>query len=229
MHILFSNNSLRRMGMNQISNDATVKTTQKSLAAVRGLRGEIVRKLLHFLVALVPLMASVDKNLTLLLLGTGVIFYIIVEKLRQEGVEVLVISDLTIFASRDRDKGRFVLGPVTLGLGAMLALALYPEPASRIAIYALAFGDGFASLAGKLIGGIRLPFTRGKTLAGTLACFITVWIIAFRILGNPAYALLIAGVAAFLEALPTEDLDNVLLPAGTGLFVSLLLGLRLLI
>jgi phytol kinase len=211
--------------MSQLYSDTTIKNPRRFLLAIQGIRSEIVRKLLHFLVALVPIMANVDKGFTLLILGTGIIFYIIVEKLRQEGVYVLVISDLTIFASRDKDKGKFVLGPVTLGLGAMLALALYPEPASRIAIYALAFGDGFASLAGKLIGGIKLPFTRGKTLAGTLACFVAVWIIAFRILGNPVYALCIAGVAAFLEALPTEDLDNILLPAGTGLFVSLLLGL----
>ncbi len=203
--------------MSQFSNDITIKNSQRLLLAIRGIRGEFVRKLLHFLVALVPIMANVDKNFTLLLLGTGIIFYIVVEKLRQEGVYVLVISDLTIFASRDRDKGKFVLGPVTLGLGAMLALALYPEPASRIAIYALAFGDGFARF--------KLPFTRGKTLAGTLACFTAVWIITFRILGNPVYALLTALVAAFLEALPTEDLDNILLPAGTGLFVALLLGL----
>jgi dolichol kinase len=211
--------------MNRISNDITIKGSSRILVAIKGLKGEIVRKLLHFLVALVPVMANVDKGFTLLLLGTGIIFYIIVEKLRQEGVYVLVISDLTVFASRERDKGNFVLGPITLGLGAMLALALYPEPASRIAIYALAFGDGFASLAGKLIRGIKLPFTRGKTLAGTGACFIAVFIIAFRILGNPLYALLTAAVAAFLEALPTEDLDNVILPVGTGLFVSLLLGL----
>jgi phytol kinase len=210
--------------MSQLSHGTTVRSS-RILLAILGIRGELVRKLLHFLVALVPLMANVDKGFTLLLLGTGVIFYIIVEKLRQEGVYVLVISDLTVFASRERDKGRFVLGPVTLGLGAMLALALYPEPASRIAIYALAFGDGFASLAGKLFRGIKIPFTKGKTLAGTSACFIAVFIITFRILGNPVYALLTAAVAAFLEALPTEDLDNILLPAGTGLFVSLLLGL----
>jgi phytol kinase len=213
--------------MEQMSGSLSVKKSQGLLTAVKAIRGEIVRKLLHFVVALVPVMASIDKSLTLLILGTGVIFYIIVEQLRQEGVYVLAISDLTIYASRDRDRGRFVLGPVTLGLGAMLALALYPEPASRIAIYALAFGDGFASLIGKLVKGVKLPFTRGKTLAGSLTCFVAVGIIAWRILGNPVHALATAAVAALLEALPTEDLDNIILPAGTGLFVSLLLGLSL--
>ncbi|MBN2353626.1 MAG: phosphatidate cytidylyltransferase [Spirochaetales bacterium] len=203
----------------------TIKTEGRLAELLTGIKGELVRKLLHFLVAIVPFMAMIDKTLTMLLLGTGILFYTVMEKLRQEGVYVLIISDVTVFTSREKEKGKFVLGPVTLALGAMLALALYPEPASRIAIYALAFGDGFASLAGKLIGGVTLPLTRGKTLAGTLACFLTVGLIAFRILGNPLYALLIGVVAAFLEALPTEDLDNILLPMGTGLFVSVLLGL----
>jgi phytol kinase len=213
------------MSMDKYNSALTIKRTARLSILFNGLKGELIRKILHFLVAIVPFIANIDKNLTLLLLATGVIFYTVMEKLRQEGVYVLVISDLTVFASRERDKGKFVLGPVTLGLGAMLALALYPEPASRIAIYALAFGDGFASLCGKLIGGIKLPLTKGKTLAGSLACFISVGLITYRILGNPAFAFATAAVAAILEALPTEDLDNILLPVGTGLFVSLLLNI----
>ena len=210
--------------MERYGTAATVKGIRRLSIILSGLRGEIVRKLLHFMVAIVPVLATVDKNFTLLLLATGVIFYTIMEKLRQEGIYVLMISDLTAFASRARDKGRFVMGPVTLGLGAMLALSLYPEPASRIAIYALAFGDGFASLIGKLIGGVRLPFTKGKTLAGSVACFAAVAVISYRILGNPVHALVIALSAAVLEALPTEDFDNMLLPVGTGFVVMLLMG-----
>ncbi len=211
--------------MERLNSTLTIKTESRLAALINGIKGELVRKLIHFLVAVVPFIAVVDKTFTMLLLGTGIIFYTVMEKLRQEGVYVLIVSDLTIFASRDRDRGGFVLGPVTLGLGAMLALALYPEPASRIAIYALAFGDGFAGLCGKLIGGIKLPFTRGKTLAGSAACFLAVGLITFRILGNPWYALATASVAALLEALPTDDLDNIILPIGTGLFVSVLLGI----
>jgi phytol kinase len=202
-----------------------IKRNNRVSILLSGIKGEFVRKILHFLVAIVPFIANVDKTMTILLVATGIIFYTIMEKLRQEGVYVLLISDITVFTSRDRDKGKFVLGPVTLGLGAMLALALYPEPASRIAIYALAFGDGFASLFGKLIGGIKIPFTKGKTLIGSLACFVAVGLITYRILNNPLYALATALVATLLEALPTEDLDNIILPVGTGLFISLLLGL----
>src|SRR3989304_7066719 len=134
--------------MDRSTATVTAKGVRRISNAIIGIRSEFVRKLLHFLVALVPLIANIDKNVTLMLLATGIIFYTIMEKLRQEGVYVLVTSDVTAFVSRDRDKGHFVLGPVTLALGAMLALSLYPEPASRIALYALAFGDGFASLFG---------------------------------------------------------------------------------
>ena len=66
-----------------------------------------------------------------------------------------VVSGLTVAAARPGDAG-FVLGPATLGLGAMLALLLYPLPASAIAIYALAFGDAAASVVGMACAGRRM-------------------------------------------------------------------------
>ena len=193
--------------------------------AIKGIRGEFVRKILHFMVAIVPILANIDKTLTIFLLATAIIFYTIMEKLRQEGVYVLLISDLTAFASRERDKGHFVMGPVTLALGAMLAVSLYPEPASRLAIYALAFGDGLASLMGRFFRGPKLPFTGGKTLIGSLSCLVAVFIVSWRVLGNPWQALLLAVVATVLEVFPTQDFDNILMPVGTGFCAMLLLSL----
>jgi phytol kinase len=204
---------------------AAIVARKKDAGQIRQIKGELVRKLLHFLIALVPLLVTLNKNFTLLLLTTGTIFYIIVERMRLEGITVFVISNLTIIASRDRDVGRFVLGPVTLALGTMLALVIYPEPAARIAIYALAFGDGFASLVGKIVRGIKIPFTRGKTIAGSLSCFLAVFIITWRILGSFWKALCIALCATILEAIPTGDFDNLIIPIGTGFFASLLIGI----
>jgi dolichol kinase len=45
----------------------------------------------------------------------------------------------------------------------MLSLLLYPDPAASIAIYALAFGDGLASLVGKLVGRIRPASLWGRS------------------------------------------------------------------
>ncbi len=202
-----------------------IVTRKKEAAQVRQIKGELVRKLLHFLIALVPLLVTISKDFTLMLLTTGTLFYIIVERLRLQGITVFFISNITVVASRNRDVGRFVLGPVTLALGAILALLIYPEPAARIAIYALAFGDGFASLIGKIVRGIKIPFTRGKTFAGSFACFVSVFLITWRILGSFWKAFCVALVATALEALPTGDFDNLIIPIGVGFFTSLLIGI----
>jgi phytol kinase len=177
---------------------------------------EIVRKSLHFLIACVPALASLNLSLTMVILASGTLLYAYAETLRLQGRQVAFISTITMRAARIRDHGQFVLGPITLGLGAMLALLLYPEPASFIAIYALAFGDGFASLVGKIFGRILIPFTGGKTVEGSLACFLVVFIASYRLFGNPTGSLAIAATATLLEALPIKDYDNIILPVGVG-------------
>lgn len=151
----------------------------------------------------------------------GVLGYAGMESLRLAGLRVPLISALTCRSARIRDQGRFVLGPVTLGLGALLALLLYPSPAASIAIYALAFGDGFASLAGKLFGRIRPAFLRGKSVEGSLACFGAVFISAYQVSRNTEIAFLAALTAMTVEALPLEDYDNLAIPLTVGLVVSL--------
>jgi dolichol kinase len=178
---------------------------------------EIIRKAIHLLVALVPLLAELNKPVTMVLLAVGTLFYLFSEEMRMEGRPVLVVSTLTLLASRARDRGRIVLGPITLGLGAMLALLLYPEPAASIAIYALAFGDSLAGLTGRIIGGMRLPLTGGKTFTGSMACLLVVLWATYRITGDLSASVAIALSATLFEALPTGDLDNLILPVGTGL------------
>ncbi len=184
---------------------------------------EIIRKTIHLLVALVPVLAAINESMTVMLLAGGTLFYLFAEKLRMEGRPVMVVSTLTVLASRERDRGRIVLGPVTLGIGALLALLLYPEPSASIAIYALAFGDSVAGLSGRIIGGWKIPFTGGKTFVGSLACFLVTFWVSLRISQDLAASLVIALSATLFEVLPTGDLDNLILPVGTGLVASQIL------
>jgi phytol kinase len=187
------------------------------------LRTELLRKSIHLLIALVPSLASWNFGFTVALLGSGIIIYSYCELMRLNGYDIAVISKVTALAARKRDAGRFVYGPVTLGLGAMMALVLYPEPAAAIAIYALAFGDGLSSLVGRAFGTLRLPLTGGKSLEGSLTCFVAVSSSTYAISGNTAGSLAVAYVATMAEALPTKDLDNILLPGVTGLAAMLIL------
>jgi phytol kinase len=203
---------------------ALVRPLIRENVTAETLAGELIRKALHLLIALVPLLAAYSLQATMLLVGGGTLFYIFAEKLRLEGRTVFIISDLTVIASRKRDEGHFVLGPVTLGLGAMLALLLYPSTAAAVAIWALAFGDGLASLGGKLLRSVPIPFLRGKTVAGSLACFVAVLLSSWRISGSLSTAFLIALAATALELVPLKDFDNLLLPVGTGFLAARILA-----
>lgn len=187
------------------------------------LQTELVRKTIHMAVALVPLAAEIHFQLTVAALVGGVLFYTWAEAQRLSGRSVILISGITRRASRMRDAEGFVLGPVTLGLGALLALMLYPVPASTLAIYALAFGDGFSSLVGKVLDSAEIPHTGGKTYAGSFACLIVVTAVSSGILGILPLAILLGITATVIELFPLRDLDNIILPFGVGLLAHYLL------
>lgn len=188
---------------------------------VNELKSEVVRKAIHFLIALSPSMAAVNMQFTVLFLMAGTLGYTVMEYLRLSGVKVPLISSLTKMASRPRDMNSFVMGPVTLGLGALLALLLYPSPVAVIAIYALAFGDGFASLVGKFFGKIRPAFLYGKSIEGSFACFVAVYLSAYAVSGSLYISVAAALTAMIIEAMPLEDYDNLVLPVTVGMVVQL--------
>lgn len=183
---------------------------------------ELVRKSIHLLVAFTPLLLSISKPLTLALLALGIAAFAAFETLRMRGVRVPLISALTEKAARKRDAGRFVKGPITLGLGALLSALLFaPVPAS-VAIYILAFGDGFSSLVGKLFGHVRMPLTRGKSVEGSLTCLVVSMLSAYAVSGKLGASAAVAAFATVVEALPTKDWDNILLPLAAGLMATVL-------
>lgn len=200
-----------------------VKFPKKRLEAGE-LAIELTRKSIHLLIAFVPLLLSLSKPLTIVLLGGGIAAYCVFESLRMRGIRVPLVSELTARAARIRDAGRFVAGPITLGLGALASVLVFkPVPAS-IAIYILAFGDGFSSLVGKIAGRVRLPFTKGKSLEGSVTCFIVSFLSAYLVSRQALPSLAIALGATVTEALPTKDLDNIILPLAAGFIASLVLA-----
>jgi dolichol kinase len=194
-----------------------------SIAFGEEIRIELIRKSIHLLIGIVPTLASINISFTLGLLAAGTLSYAASESLRMAGIEVPLISRITALAARRRDTGKYVMGPITLGLGAMLALLLYPDPAASVAIYALAFGDGLSSLVGKLMGTIKLPFTGGKSLEGSLTCFFAVFLSVFTLTHKALPSVGIALFATFVEAAPLRDLDNIVLPVLTGALAFLIL------
>lgn len=180
------------------------------------LRKELFRKSIHMCTAFVPLLLHYLYLPTLCLLFAAGIFYVIAETLRRKGQYIPLVSDITAAAARKRDENKFVLGPVTLVAGILGAALFWTESAAAVGIFALAFGDGLASLAGKTFGRIKIPFTFGKTAAGSLTCFAAIFCATFCVCQNCAISLIIALLGMAIEVLPLKDLDNLIIPILLG-------------
>lgn len=183
---------------------------------------ELFRKSIHICSSLVPLFLKLAYWPVIGLLVTALILYTISEILRSKNINIPFISKVTEIAARKRDENRIVLGPITLVLGILLAALILPLDCARVGIFALAFGDGLASLMGKLFGKITIPGAHGKTAAGSLTCFFAVFVSTFCCCGNCLTALIIAFAAMFIEVLPLSDFDNLIIPPAIG-FIFLIL------
>lgn len=177
---------------------------------------EFFRKTIHLCTAFVPLFLHVAKVPVLALLALTGIFYCVAERMRFLGHEIPVVSVVTATAARKRDENRFVLGPVTLVCGIILAAVLWDEQCAAMGILSLAFGDGCASLAGKCFGKVKIPFSGGKTACGSLACFLAIYVATFCVAKNTFLALVLALLGALVEVLPLKDFDNLLIPVLIG-------------
>ena len=190
--------------------------------SVEELLVEVFRKTIHLSSALTVVFAERWYTPTVIgIIGISIL-YCISEFLRMHGHELYLITNITRYASRKRDKGRFVLGPLTLAGGVLAALLLFPIHTAKIAIFALAFGDGLASLVGKRFGKIRLAFFKDKTVAGSLTCFAAVFLSTCAVSGNFWKRLVLGIAGAGIEMLPLKDYDNLLIPIAIGFLASFL-------
>ena len=196
--------------------------TFSQTASVQEFVVEVFRKSIHLSSALTVVLAEHWHTLTVAGIAGISVLYCVSEFLRMRGHELFLIADITRYASRARDKGRFVLGPLTLAGGVLTALLLFPMHTAKIAVFALAFGDGLASLVGKRFGKIHLAFFKDKTVAGSLTCFVAVFLSAFAVSGSFWKSLILGIAGASIEMLPLKDYDNLLIPIAIGCLASLL-------
>ncbi len=180
------------------------------------IRKELVRKSIHLGACLVPFFLEHMRFVVLIGLTSVLFIYTIAEFLRLKGKHIFFFSAVTEVAARKRDENRFVLGPVTLATGILLSALFFDQNSAAIAIYALAFGDGLASLAGKLFGKHIIPFCAGKTLEGSLTCFGAIFLSTLCVTNNVVISLLLAFVGTVIEVLPIKDFDNIIIPLVLG-------------
>jgi len=194
--------------------------TKNLLFISKTLKKEFFRKIIHMFSSFTPFLYFFSRSLVLVGLLIVTLIYFLSEVLRSKNIRIPIISKITEIASRSRDEGKLVLGPITLSIGIFLTFTLFDYRTATLAIFAVSFGDGVASLFGKIIGGIKIPFTFGKTISGSMGCFIVLCSV-YSLCGlDISQALLISTAGAVIEAFPTGDFDNLILPISTGLIIQ---------
>lgn len=112
-------------------------------------------------------------------------------------------------------------GATYLLFSSMLCVAFMNPYIASAAIAFLSLGDTFAALVGINLG--RRKFISGnKSLEGSIACFVACFIFGLLWLQNPLLALggALAATLAELSRIPLDD--NILVPLGSGLVMTLM-------
>lgn len=183
-------------------------------------RHEVFRKAIHVCAVFVPLIAVWSKPLTLWLVGSVTMLFVLSELCRLSGLALPLFANVTWRAMRATESRGIVAGPILFGIGIWFSVALFSRSAATAGILILAIGDSVAGLLGRAFGDTLLPHNPGKTLLGSLSLFAVGAIIAMFYVSLP-WALAVGAVASFVESLPLGPSDNVLLPLATAWSVAL--------
>lgn len=182
---------------------------------------EIRRKLLHILIASVPIFSNLVYHATLTVLFALPIIYMISECLRINGYSFPMFGRITKSSIRRMEERGVAFGPVTLIFGAILSLLFFPPVIASTVIMIVAFADTAATIVGRRMGNHRIFYNKKKSWEGTIAA----WIVAFLcgwIYLPISYALLAASFSSIIESLPLKSLDNLLIPISTGILLMCL-------
>lgn len=192
---------------------------------------EIPRKILHFVAvgisAFVPLLLSSFVFLKLITFISSIL------------VVVSVSSGTLNSIRRDEDKS---WGIIYFALFYTVAIFLLPPdfyPFLAVGLIILAVSDSFAALFGAFTSGARYKLTVEKSYIGSIAFFITSFLLSFLLpvyLGSilvfenfdilylVLFAFVISLILTLLEALSSKGTDNILVPLFGTILSALFLG-----
>jgi len=181
-------------------------------------RREIFRKAVHLTGSAVPFLARLNRKVTVIALLSIIAVYIISELLRTFGISFSLLSAITRKAQRHSEKRGIIMGPVLLGLGIAVTISLFRYEIYLPAILVVAISDSLSALIGRRFGRTHIFGLRNRTVEGSLAFFCSALLILLFFYPLPV-ALLATLVATVLELFPYYNIDNLLIPVGTSLFL----------
>jgi phytol kinase len=127
--------------------------------------------------------------------------------------------------SRTGDRREILRGPLFYGIVFVVMTLVYwkTSPIGLVALMLMCGGDGLADIMGRGLRSAKLPWNKGKSMAGSLGMLLGGWVLAALLLfifiqagvfpGPFSQYLLpvtvIAVVGTLVESLPLKDIDNI--------------------
>ena len=180
------------------------------------------RKLIHASALVVPILTEVtSRTFVLVALCTIVVIYSLEEALRLKGRRLPLITTFTLRMSRPQETAHFVVRPVYLALGIILALLLFPAKIANTSIVIVAVGDPVAAYVGGKIG--RRHIRSNKTVEGSIAGLVASFLLA-AVIVYPLVAFAGAAGAMLMELVDRPD-DNLTMPIAAGALMLLVTAL----
>ena len=195
-----------------------------------GLKNELLRKAIHLCSVVIPISYYfIEKNIILIIVGTGMVFMILLDLLRK------VIPQLDSFylktlghVLRDYEvdtKRHFFTGGTFYAIGIFVTVLFFKREIAAPAILIMILCDTFAALIGRKFGKHNLW---NKSFEGSTAFFVIGLLIVFLTpkitTGINEYIIAIAAlfITTIVEALPVEIDDNLSIPITFGIIYTLL-------
>ncbi len=179
---------------------------------------ELFRKGIHVLGAVFPFLARFHATLSISILAGAVLLYSISEVFRYMGMSFSPIALITRRAQRLDEKRGIIVGPILLGVGILLAISVFDYSMYLPAVLIVSISDCLSAIIGILFGKVYIFRSRKRTVEGSFAFFASSCIILFLTV-DPVLAIPAALLATLLELTPVYNLDNLLVPFGTALFL----------
>ncbi len=186
---------------------------------------EIRRKAIHLSFILVPLIYLYDvlpKRFIVRGLLVAVLVSLVFELARMHDARVRLLLSRFFRDLVRRHESKQLLGSTYLLIAAVLTIELFSKEVAVASLGALVLGDSAAALVGKTMGRVRIL---GKTLEGSVACFVVSFLFAWGVVGLPAWLAACGALTATLfELLPVPLDDNFRIPLSAGYVMKLLGG-----
>jgi dolichol kinase len=190
---------------------------------MKKLTTEILRKSIHISSIGIPLAYRFglheNRRLAFYILFPIAIFFIILEIMRLEHRTFKRIIYRSVGILFRRHEFNDFSGACYVFVSAVFCIAFFDPSVAFVALSSLAIGDTFAALIG-MRWGRRKIVGSGKSLEGSLACFITTFGYSLAFV-HPVTAFCGAVATTFAEAINLQLDDNIKIPIISGIVMTI--------